>query len=470
MDIKMLQDVLFLFLWVTFPVVWHYMLKAAGLSLLRLSIPSFTIAAFYVYQYIGLPLLYLRLYEYPAVAGMDHEWLMWQVAFYTALTITMMLVSFVIARHHFGRLTWTMSYPFRPHNFASGVQRQTFGLVVLVTVCTAVLLLYFSQIGFRRIAFFVSLGFGDEILVAAARDAMGSAFKGRFHYYSLFIHSFLTFATLALFAQHLVRPAFTSRVVFLMAFVVAAIALMSETLKNPFGNLLIALFVVYALVKRSGRVPIRDLIRLLILVAAIMSLLFFQFMGSANLLTGLRSTISRVFTGQLAPAYYYLEYFQNHHEFLLGRSFPNPGGIFPFEHYPLSEEIMKWAMPETEVLGLEAASMPAPYWAEMYANFGFLGVLISSIFVGYGLYWLNAIVFRLQMTPLSIALMSWLLIHLKALAETFLSTYMFDIYIVGVLLVFGALSFFVGHGVIRFRSRKAGSPKADLSKGNLMLR
>jgi F0F1-type ATP synthase membrane subunit a len=87
----------------------------------------------------------------------------------------------------------------------------------------------------------------------------------------------------------------------------------------------------------------------------------------------------------------------------------------------------------------------------MYANFGIVGILIVPFILGYGLYWLNAIILRLQPTPLSIALIVWVMMHFKALSVTGASGFLLDTYFLAVLSCFVALAFFAGRGVIKFR-------------------
>jgi hypothetical protein len=52
-----------------------------------------------------------------------------------------------------------------------------------------------------------------------------------------------------------------------------------------------------------------------------------------------------------------------------------------------------------KILSRIIGSMPAFYWGEMYANFSYLRIVIPPFFIGYFLYWLNIIIFRLPMTP-----------------------------------------------------------------------
>ena len=114
-------------------------------------------------------------------------------------------------------------------------------------------------------------------------------------------------------------------------------------------------------------------------------------MASKNPINAIASVFSRTFTGQIQPAYHYLEFFPMHHDFLWGRSFPNPRGILPFEPYRLTVEIMNWRFPDLVKRGV-VGSMPTTFWGELYANFGTLGVITIPFFVGIVIYLLACFV------------------------------------------------------------------------------
>jgi hypothetical protein len=139
-------------------------------------------------------------------------------------------------------------------------------------------------------------------------------------------------------------------------------------------------------------------------------------------------------TGQMHALYHYLEIFPEQISFLWGRSFPNPGGFLPFEPFQLTKELSSIVNPGNELKGV-VGSMPTIYWGEMYANFSYLGIIIPPFFIGYFLYWLNTIIFRLPMTPLVLSFFIWIILHYKNLAVTSLSSFLIDTTMVIMILV-----------------------------------
>ena len=76
--------------------------------------------------------------------------------------------------------------------------------------------------------------------------------------------------------------------------------------------------------------------------------------------------------------------------------------------------------------------MPTIFWGEMYANFGFIGVIVTPFIVGAVLYAVSYMIGLMGNTPIKIGLLVWLMLHYRALAATGLSGYIFDTYLLGI--------------------------------------
>tara|TARA_B100001939_G_C16876194_1_gene588772 strand:- start:562 stop:1089 length:528 start_codon:yes stop_codon:yes gene_type:complete len=149
-------------------------------------------------------------------------------------------------------------------------------------------------------------------------------------------------------------------------------------------------------------------------------------MNSKNLLFGIERGISRIITGSMQPLYFYLEIFPEKVSFLGGRSFPNPGGIYPYESLSLTTMVHNIIFPEYLEKGITGSS-PTFFWGEMYANFGYLGIIFPPFFIGYLLYWFNKILLSLPKNPLVISFFIWIVLHYKNLAVSSLSSFIIDI-------------------------------------------
>ena len=194
--------------------------------------------------------------------------------------------------------------------------------------------------------------------------------------------------------------------------------------KQPVSELLIFLFFTYLLIKNEGHIKFKKMITISMIILGIISV-FYYFLGQRDLHQAMISTANRVFIAQMEGLYYYMEIFPTSIEFLAGRSFPNPAGIFPWEPYRLTVEVADsvWGASMGGFIG----SMPTFYWGEMYANFGFAGVLIPPFFIGFLIrivdFFFNGQKNQIILIPIYI----WFILHYKDLAMTGLSKFFVDI-------------------------------------------
>jgi hypothetical protein len=115
-------------------------------------------------------------------------------------------------------------------------------------------------------------------------------------------------------------------------------------------------------------------------------LIIFAVVAKVDIISSLRLLAERLFAGTPEAAYFYVVIFPNHMDYLYGLSLPNPGGILPFEHFRLSRFVSQYIWNFAIVYGSElegaVSSAPAMFWTEMYANFGFTGIVLSSTLFG----------------------------------------------------------------------------------------
>lgn len=472
----MVEDILFLLLWFMLPFFWHYLMKLAGLSLFHLSIPSVLIASMYIFQYIGLPALYFQL-DINRSALVNDKWLLFEVFLYTSLTITMLCIGYIIAKQSFGELSFkdndnrffkkkfTSFYKIKFDIFK--LSRINLGLFFLITISTAVLVIYLSKIGLNNIAFLISIGaFESDLTSSMARSNMGNSFDGKYHWYKLFMNDLLVFSVLIIFSQYLMKKNFLIMLMLAMTFLAVSFVMLMTTEKGPIGLLIISLFFVYIVTRLNGKVSLRKGFYLVFILLLLFLMFGIYIVDNRSLLSAINIVLSRVFTGQIQASYLYLDYFQNHQDLLFGRSFPNPNNILPFEHFDLTKKIMIQYFSGDLKSGV-TGSMPTVFWGEMYGNFGFIAVPISSLLVGFGLYGLNSFIFRFKKTPILVGFYVWMMIHFMTLSVTSLSNFIIDIYMFTIILFFFILSFFAGRGKISYSRKRTPNGNKNLKKINL---
>lgn len=448
----MIESLVFITLFLMIPVFWLGLLRISGVHLLTISIPGVLMATVLIRQYIGFPTLFFHLDDYRASFIQDRV-IIWQMFLWSVYSITMILLGFVAANRKMGPLHLRKQYNSFHESFFLSCFVERWIAYALFAVSVSVLVLYVSKIGVGNLAVLAAVGLVDtDTSSMALRSAMGNAFEGKYHWYRLFMRDFLSIASFAFFAHWLLCHKRFPLLIFIASFLITGFSMLMATEKGPFLWYLIALFLVYIIIRRGGRLPLQLILSGTSLGLLIIGLMYVYFMGSPNIWTGIQSGFSRFTTGQMSGLYHYLIVFPEKVDYLLGTSFPNPGGIFPWEPYFLTVEMSNIVYPELEDKGI-ISSMPTFFWGEMYANFGYIGILIPPFFVGYVVYAINNLIFRLPMSPILLGIFLSVLLYVKNISGTGLSAYIINSYAITMLVFTFVCLGIVGRGVIKYRSK-----------------
>lgn len=413
-------DILFIVLFFTFPFIVFKYMDSIGHNIFTISIPVFLIISMFVYAYSGIFPLYFGWDEYRYNMGVQDRVLIFQVLIFSIISIVGLLAGFTYAK-----IVLKMNN-FQKFDYIRQISRkELLVLVGLIGFCFFVLFIYLSKI--PAIALFVALSEGPSSDSQLARSLMGNDFAGKYHWYSLIMHDLFNIVTFALFSAFLITKKKIIFFLFLVAFLGSSFTAVMATEKAPFAGILIGLLLVYGITLLKGKIPIKATIIVLAILFSSLIIFYIFFMGSADGFSAFSSIFSRALAGSIQPAYHYLEFFPYHQDFLLGRSFPNPGGILPIEPYRITVEVMNWVSPNDKgVVG----SMPTVFWAEAYANFGVLGPILVSFIIGTVVYAIYYFVDKIENTPLKIGFFVWLMQHYKNLSATGFSGYLVDFYLI----------------------------------------
>ena len=124
---------------------------------------------------------------------------------------------------------------------------------------------------------------------------------------------------------------------------------------------------------------------------------------------------SRAFSGSIAPMYFHYEYIPEYRNYLLGATMPNPGSILPFKPIELSKEINTWIFSRSSNI---VGSSPTGFWAEAYANFSYIGVVIISFFLGFYISIIGFFALKSLKNPIMLAFYIWLIFWMKDISVT----------------------------------------------------
>ena len=420
-----MDEFFFLFLFIFFLIFWSFLLKRSGVKISTISIPSLIIIAIFVYQYFGFPILFFFLDDYRAFYVQD-RYTIWQMFLWTSLTITLIIIGFIFARSKFGTLHLHNQYSSLSDNISPTSAFQTFMLLILFIISISVMVLYLSKVGWGNIAFLSAVGLTESDLEKVQlRSYMNNAFEGKHHRYSLFMRDFLSIVSVAFFGQWLVKKNYFTLTMFILSLIICVFSMVMSIEKGPIIWYLFSLFLIYTIIRYQGRYKLKHLAIISFFGFFLVGFMYIYFMNIEDFWTGITFGISRLFTGQMESLYHYLTIFPEEVEFLGGRSFPNPGGFFSYKPVSVTILVHSIIYPEMFIKGVVGSS-PTFFWGEMYANFGYLGIIIPPFFVGYLLYWINILIFRLPMTPIFLSFFIWIIMHYRTLSGVSLSEFIID--------------------------------------------
>jgi hypothetical protein len=166
-------------------------------------------------------------------------------------------------------------------------------------------------------------------------------------------------------------------------------------------------------------------------------------MGVNNFTDAVYSIINRILVEQLRPLYYYIDLFPDTIPFVHGKTLPNLGGLLPWTPYNYTVDIMS-KMANSSIVG----SAPTAFFGELWINFGwtfliFIPVILGMIIMLVHIYFINT-----RMTPIRLALMTWLALHIKDITITGISVFIVDISLFYVIITYILLKVSFKHRIL----------------------
>jgi oligosaccharide repeat unit polymerase len=412
-------DFYFVSLYLLFPVLFYILLKLSGESIFNISATNILFISLFVFSYVGVLPLYFGWDEYRYESGINDKNLIFYVFLCSSCCISCYLSGVIYCKKIINLKESSKNI----NSIRNIYGMEVFILFLLFLVSLLVCFEYLSRV--ESVALFAAIAEGSSA-GNLARSEMTNNFDGKYHWYKFLISDVSQFLLFSFFAAWLKskRYVFTLALLFSYSFFVSIMT--AE--KAPLVWLMIGMLMVYLLVKNNGVVPFRIAFVTIVFSCIILSIAHIYLAGAKNLFEGFSLLFSRAFSGSIAPAYFYLEYFPKHGEFLYGNSFPNPGGILPYAPVSYTVDIMNWKFPELIETGV-VGSMPTVFWGEAYANFNWYGIPVLSFLIGFIVAVVAWLCSKLEASPVTIGYFVWLILLLKNLSITGFSEYIFNPYL-----------------------------------------
>lgn len=408
-------------------IMYHFYIVVCG-RVRYFTITSFFCLCYLCFAYIGSILINILKFEQEEFMGMyNRPDILFEMWIFLTIGLFMFVVGFAFSNIVFNK----NNFPIISHQVAEKSirvlplerKRSYFLIILFLFISFISFLLYRDAIGKLPIEFIFSSDGGAGL--AFLRSEATNNFSGKIYRYAIFMETIPLFLFILTSLIRDKSKKWSS--LYLLLFAYNAFYALCTLQKAPILKFLLLCCIIYFF--KKGRIEKKLLVYLISFALLLIPLMYVLFMGHEESSTGTIAKVAahRIFIGAIHPFFWYIKYVEEY-GLLLGTSFPNPGEIFPFEHFRLTVEIMNYA--RGGMLGDLVGSMPTIFLGELYANFGFLfGVVIPAFFFGFMIQLLDTL-FICKMnrdkTPLVCSIYLFLVYYFSEFAETGISGLIID--------------------------------------------
>ena len=260
--------------------------------------------------------------------------------------------------------------------------------ITLFLLSIIVLLLFISKLDMLPIvAIFKGLGvpYAYEL-----RSAAGNTFPGKYYRYAMFMIDLPFFLMIILFFLRSISTKW--KVLFLLVLFFNIFVAVMDIQKAPVLKIFLILLLSSLFYYKKINWKLFLFVGFMFAISLFFMYAFFLGYGF-DLFSIIGGILNRIFFAQIDAFLYHQEYI-NANGFLYGLSFPNPKGVFPFEHVSITTEVYKFKSGNW-VEGMSLGSFPTVFYGDWYDNFGYIGALFSMFLLGFIIHTVDIKIFEL---------------------------------------------------------------------------
>ena len=424
------MEILGFILLYTFTLISIFLLvRNSGISVFRISIPMIVFWSVLIFAYIGFPFIVFKQVPLYVNQGVTNDSTLWK---------SFLLSSFVwlqfFAGYYAGGKLFNASKKKLTISFDKSSNRLNLPLFyMLFLMSIAVFVVYLSKV--QNVALFEAIKGTNRFLIAFYRSEMTNNFQN-YHRYALFFNTVIPFLSYVAWAEFLLTREKKWKRTFILLFLISAFALVMDTQKAPVIWYIAALASILWVIK-GIKINVKSLIKIGSVSLLVLMLMYSIFMGAELNINTLKNPVQRAFTGQLAPLYWYLEIYPDQQDFVGGRTFPNPGGILPWESYRYTVEVSNYVREfnNDQRLNNIVGSSPTAFFGELWVNFGIWLNILLPFYLGVLILAIHNQFLKKPIGAIGVSLMIWLAFHFRELATTGISKYLFDLELYVILII-----------------------------------
>lgn len=249
------------------------------------------------------------------------------------------------------------------------------------------------------------------------RFAATQGFSGSGYLYAIPAYTLFPLLSFIALAKYLASRKKYWILIFIFLFLLTSFANLVNIQKMPIALYIFGLFILWTIAHGAIDYKKALIIMIKLLIILLIVIYFYNRMSSSlskGLLISLRGIYERICFGQTWVLYNYFKIFPKIHPFVHGKSIGHLCKIMGWEHFPVSHYVHNYMNPENAGKG----GANTCFIGNMYADFGYIIMLLSMIVVGFIMQLCQIFFTRKRKEPLNLALLSFLCISFSKLSHT----------------------------------------------------
>jgi len=395
-----------------------------------MSIPSVLLVSYFLFSYVGVAIHFFQLDPFRLSYGATDKYILLRLLCYTAMGFLGLVVGCWLFNKFFGPIPQHVKI-----EYASKYTTVTFLFtIILFVLCVVAYGYYLRRV--PGIALLAAFNHNVDTQYFLRSQMTNALYAYGFAWGPLLYNDVLTFICFLLMSQGLYYKKISYIVFFVIVFIFAVIVGIADSQKAPFMYLLVGLLLTWVLTSNGGKLS-NDNVTVIVITILFSFITVSRFLlsGFSGFFETMFYAFTRIVGGASLVGYFYVLMFPASHPFLCGKSISNLHGFLPFDQFHITTEVYRFLRAgslDSTIVG----TAPTSFWGEAYANFDVYGIVPLALLLGMYSCFLQRVVFSFKLSPLTIALLVWVMLHMQFLSITGFSNYVIDQHMAVVAIVF----------------------------------
>lgn len=311
---------------------------------------------------------------------------------------------------------------------------KVFIVVILFTIVSAISIVYTFYI-IKQIPLLEAFQGKSSLELAKIRQEASSGFEGNQYIRNLFALILMPILSYISYAYFKINSDKKWLILFVIQFIFTLIIKTYDLSKMPVLWYLISLIILNIIIK--GKIKKKTIVISglgLSLLVVLLYILFFDNLKLSNFAYNV-GPIGRLIFTQIAGLYFHIYVFTEKEPFLMGSSFPQwMISVFDKEHVRSASIVIEYTHPDSVEQGI-AGVINTLFIGEAFANFGYLGVIISIITAGIILQLMYIVFIRLTKSPVVIAAFVYFIMNFSAIITGGIVEFVYNVGMIFVIVI-----------------------------------